>query len=323
MVKSVNLVPFLTDCFFCGTCDYNTSHKSHFEKHLQSKKHMRLSSRVCKKVPKQCNRSAAVFKCPGCNKKYTTRQGLHYHIKKKKCLNYTNKSNNDFDKVIKKENKDKEDQGELSNLMKGMFELCKAQQKTQEKFAENIGKMGNNYNNCNNKNLTVNVYLNENCKDAMNLTDFVKSLTCSIEDLMYTKDNGYIKGIENIFTKQLEDLNPKERPIHCSDRKRMQFYVKEDDTWKKDEGGEKVDKVLTSVSTIQIYELAEWEQLHPNYIDNPKLLREWQSIIHAISGNPANQKEHKKVIEKFKKTLAEKTSLKKAMELENKEKKDE
>ena len=231
-------------------------------------------------------------------------------------MNYANK-NVDFienTKVNKKNNNQYE--GELSTLMKGMLELCKAQQKTQEKLAENIGKMGNNIN-CNNKNLTVNVYLNEHCKDAMNLTDFVKNLTCSIEDLMYTKDNGYIKGIENIFTKQLEDMEPKERPIHCSDKKRMQFYVKEDDKWMKDEGGEKVDKVLTSVSTIQIHELGEWEKIHPNYLDNPELLKEWQSIIHAISGKSTNSKEHKRVVEKFKKTLAEKTSLKKAMKLEN------
>lgn len=319
MSKVSNLVPISTECFFCGLCDYNTSHKSHFDKHLQSKKHMKLCKTISKNGAAKRSRFGAVFKCPVCNKKYTTRQGLHYHKKKSKCLKNAVKPANNKNKVIKKKNKDVEYEGELSTLMKGMLELCKAQQKTQEKFAENIGKMGNNYNNCNNKNLTVNVYLNEHCKDAMNLTDFVKNLTCSIEDLMYTKDNGYIKGIENIFTKQLEDLNPKERPIHCSDKKRMQFYVKEDDTWKKDEGGEKVDKVLTNVSTIQIHELGAWEKLHPNYMEDPELLKEWQSIIHAITGNTTNQKEHKRVIEKFKKTLAEKTSLKKAMKLENKE----
>ena len=321
MSKSAVFENFNKQNFFCKVCDYNTCHKSHYDKHLQSKKHRKLCKESAVFVKKCRTKSAgksAVFKCPNCEKIYSTRQGLHYHKKSMKCLNYANK-NIDFVENIKINKKNSNQyEGELSNLMKGMLELCKAQQKTQEKLAENIGKMGNNIN-CNNKNLTVNVYLNEHCKDAMNLTDFVKNLTCSIEDLMYTKDNGYIKGIENIFTKQLEDMEPKERPIHCSDKKRMQFYVKEDDKWMKDEGGEKVDKVLTSVSTIQIHELGEWEKIHPNYLDNPELLREWQSIIHAIGGNSTNPKEHKRVVEKFKKTLAEKTSLKKAMKLENKE----
>ena len=76
------------------------------------------------------------------------------------------------------------------------------------------------------KNLTVNVYLNEHCKDALNLSDFAKNLSCSLEDLMYTKEHGYLKGLENIFTKQIEDLNPKERPIHCSDKKGYNFILK-------------------------------------------------------------------------------------------------
>jgi len=319
MSKSAVLENFLKINFYCESCDYTTSHKSHYDKHLQSKKHRNLCKKSAVFVKKCRLKSAAksaVFKCPNCEKIYSTRQGLHYHKTKNKCK--YNLVSNDLHEIAPEKKEPEKSNDELSNLMKGMLELCKAQQKTQEKLAENIGKMGNQYNNCNNKNLTVNVYLNEHCKNAMNLTDFVKGLTCSIEDLMYTKDNGYIKGIENIFTKQLEDLNPKERPIHCSDKKRMQFYVKEDDKWKKDEGGE-VDKVLTSVSTIQIHELGAWEKLHPNYINDPELLKEWQSIIHAIGGNSTNPKEHKRVVEKFKKTLAEKTSLKKAMKLENKE----
>ena len=140
MSKDFDFVPFLTESFFCELCDYKTSHKSHFDKHLQSKKHMKF----CKKIGKKFNRASrfgAVFKCSGCNKIYTTRQGLHYHKKNKKCLNYSKKLFKNNNKVIKKKDKDDDYEGELSTLMKGMFELCKAQQKTQEKFAENIGKL--------------------------------------------------------------------------------------------------------------------------------------------------------------------------------------
>ena len=320
MSKSAVFENFNKQNFFCVKCDYTTSHKSHYDKHLQSKKHRNLCKESAVFVKKCRSKSAAksaVFKCRNCGKKYSTRQGLHYHKKTNKCK-YVSVSD-DLSNATKEKKEPEKSNDDLSNLMKGMLELCKAQQKTQEKLVENIGKMGNQYNNCNNKNLTVNVYLNEHCNNAMNLTDFMKNLTCNIEDLMYTKDHGYIKGIENIFTKQLEDLAPKERPIHCSDKKRMQFYVREDDKWQKDEGGEKVDKVLTSVSTIQINELYEWEKLNPNYMDDPKLLKEWQSIVHAIGGNRNNPKEHKRVVEKFKRELAEKTNLKAAMKLENKD----
>ena len=73
--------------------------------------------------------------------------------------------------------------------------------------------------------------MNEQCKNAMNLTDFINQLNVSLEDLQYSKNNGFIEGVTNIFTKQLKDLKPTERPIHCSDKKRLQFYVKDDDKW--------------------------------------------------------------------------------------------
>ena len=96
-------------------------------------------------------------------------------------------------------------------------------------------KIGNN----NNNTISINFFLNETCKNAMNLTDFIDQLQVSLEDLSYSKDNGFVKGVTNIFAKQLQDLKPTERPIHCSDKKRLQFYVKDDDKWFKDAGNEK------------------------------------------------------------------------------------
>ena len=83
------------------------------------------------------------------------------------------------------------------------------------------------------------MYLNENCKNALNLEDFVKQITVSLQDLDYSKENGYAKGVTNILVKQLNDLSPTERPIHCSDKKRMKFYVKDDNKWAKDDNNVK------------------------------------------------------------------------------------
>ena len=109
----------------------------------------------------------------------------------------------------------------------------KSNNKLVEALSNNTGQTV--YNNCNNQNnMTINVFLNEHCKDALNLTDFVQNIKVTLEDLQYTKDNGFVNGVTNIITKQLQDLKPTERPIHCSDKKRLQFYVKDDDKWEKD-----------------------------------------------------------------------------------------
>ena len=139
---------------------------------------------------------------------------------------------------------------ELRQMMEKMIEAQGETNKCFHKTLDNmIGKVGNNtYNN----KMSINVYLNEHCKDAMNLTDFVDKLKVSLEDLMYTKDHGYVKGISNIFVKQLQDMKPTERPIHCSDKKRMQFYVKEENKWEKDDEHAKLDKSIADVTLKQI-----------------------------------------------------------------------
>ena len=139
------------------------------------------------------------------------------------------------EKISKDRDEEKESlKNEVKELRQMMEKMIQAQSETNKCFHKTldnmIGKVGNNtYNN----KMSINVYLNEYCKDAMNLTDFVDKLKVSLEDLMYTKDHGYVKGISNIFVKQLQDMKPTERPIHCSDKKRLQFYVKNENKWEK------------------------------------------------------------------------------------------
>jgi hypothetical protein len=99
----------------------------------------------------------------------------------------------------------------------------------------------------------------------MNLTDFIENLQITLDDLMYTKDNGYIKGVSNIFLKHLGYLKPTERPIHCSDRKRLQFYVKDEDKWEKD-NNEKIDKTINKVSQKQIKIMKELKNQFQMYL---------------------------------------------------------
>lgn len=175
------------------------------------------------------------------------------------------------------------------------LELLKEAQKTN---AQLIPRIGNN----NNNKISINVFLNENCKNAINLKDFVENVKISLEDIMYTKDNGCIKGITNIFNKQLKDMDPIERPIHCSDVKRLQFYVKDDDKWEKESADIKLNESIQEMKLRQMRKLSEWEKLNPGYMKDDQLLHKWQHMIHQIIGDPTLSEE--KLNNSIKKELA-------------------
>ena len=133
--------------------------------------------------------------------------------------------------------------------------------------------------------MTINVYLNEHCKNAMNITDFLKQLHISMDDLYYTKENGYVKGISNIFMKSLNTLEPTQRPIHCSDKKRLQFYIKDEDKWEKDKNN-KIDESINFIKNKQIKQIKEWESLHPNWTQNDEETQMYiQMIQHVMGGS--------------------------------------
>ena len=137
-------------------------------------------------------------------------------------------------------------------------------------------------------NLSINVYLNQQCKDAMNLEDFMNQVRVSLEDLVYTKNHGYVKGISNIFIKNLKDIEPKERPIHCSDIESQQFYVKDENKWKEDGENKKMSQSIKMLSRKQLELTKDWMRSHPNFIDDPEQLEEYHKMIANVcaSGSP-------------------------------------
>ena len=139
------------------------------------------------------------------------------------------------------------------------------------------------------------MYLNQECKNAMNLTDFVENVKISIEDLMYTQQHGYVKGISNILAKQLKDMDPKKRPIHCSDKKRMQFYVKEEDKWEKDKEHKKIDKSIAKIKHNQILKIREWEDVHPNFTEDCQLIKVYNKMIAETMGSWDNDNDNNNI----------------------------
>ena len=151
----------------------------------------------------------------------------------------------------------------------------------------------------NNNKISINVFLNEHCKNAMNLTDFVENIKVSLEDLEYTNQHGYAKGISNIFTKHLTDMAVTERPIHCSDKKRLQFYIKDSDEWKKDEKHENIDITIDEISRKQFFHIKEWEKQNPDYLTNDEKRKKWHAMVcnmGATIDDPAQNKNIKKQI---------------------------
>ena len=163
-----------------------------------------------------------------------------------------------------------------------MKELVKNQKDVNDNLHNTLKEIIPTIGNNNNNRISINVFLNQHCKDAMSLTDFVDKIKISIEDLLYTKEKGYVEGISNIFRKHLTDMKPTERPFHCSDTKRMQFYVKEADKWAKDVESVKIDRTIKDISIKQIKHLKEWENAHPGYLDDEELRSEWHGLVEAM-----------------------------------------
>ena len=294
----------------CERCNYSTKYAQNFKRHINSSKHKK---KVCAPIDE-----TKKYVCE-CGKKYKFQSGLAKHKHKCKFINE------------QKEEKEKEEKEKLENQRDKEIQLLKAeladlklqQEKdtqnasklleTVQQLAENTNKIvenagaGNNYTDCYNQKMTINVFLNEECKNAMNLTDFVDQFKVSLEDLQYTRDNGFAQGITNIFTKQLKDMDPTTRPIHCSDSKRLQFYVKDENEWVKDSDGKQLDSTINKIKIKQANSLTEWELEHPDFIKDPKLTDEWCSMMAKIAPESKND------IPKIKRSFAKYFEIKEAM----------
>jgi len=297
-----------TEIFNCSECDYNTSRKSKWERHLQTTKHKMITNDN-KMITKK------VHNCD-CGKSYTQRSNLSRH--KKKCP-----------KIIKKseENPENKKETELVNpenitkLLKTILQTNEIIQQTNETILQENRELKkemknlkiNNITNNNTNNISINMFLNKYCKDAMSLTDFVNKIVVSISDLENTKKLGFADGISNVILKSLEDMSTAERPIHSSDSKRSKFFIKDTEGWKKDASGEQIDDAITKIKIKHVDALGEWELENPEYTNNNEKSEEWSGLLDCISSGE-DKKETEKNKKQVKKNIAEKCSVKKAIE---------
>lgn len=289
--------------FYCENCDYATTNKFDWKKHISTTKHKNGNKMVT---------FTKKFICKNCKKTYKFKSGLSRH--KKKCFANSENIILSVKKKSRLTNNGNKPNGEneLSETIKLMAQTVARQGNILEKLIESqnemIPKLGNN----NNNNVSINIFLNKKCTDAMNLTDFVNNIKISLEDLKYTNEHGYVKGISNIFQKNLTDLKATERPIHCSDKKRLQFYVKDEDKWEKDISHTKINKGIETVGKQQILQIKEWEKKHPDFLEHEEQYMEWNKMVSNIMGGETKFKRDKN-IENIKKNISTEVSVKDAL----------
>ena len=316
--------------FYCEICDFKCCKKGDWNRHILTAKHIKLT------IANEFNIKNK-YECQFCNKTYESRNGIWKHSKicntkiddimnvnnepsdrqslsihKKKCAKFveTEETNNIKDELhIPNETMEilslfKEQLNENKELRKMLIEQNKQLNETNNKLlliAKERGPINSNNNNCNNKTFNLQVYLNETCKDAINLTDFVDSIKVQIKDLEKVGEKGYAEGISDIFINNLQQLNTHSRPIHCSDSKRETLYIKDENHWlKDDEEKTNLTKAIKQVANKNIKQISEWQKLHPKYKDpeskqNDKYM---QIVLNSMSGstNEEASKNYEKII---------------------------
>ena len=260
----MNFTPKNADQLICIKCDFTCCKKSDWERHISTRKHKdRTNANIIHSA------STHDFSCMRCGKNYTARNSLWYH--EKKCKDITTESNEDIDNNCEDKNasdvklltnmvlevvkQNQELMNQNQELHKHMIELCKT-------GTNNI--TNNTTTNSHNKAFNLNFFLNETCKDAMNIMDFVESIKLQLSDLEKVGEIGYVEGISNIIVKNLNELDVTQRPVHCTDKKRETMYIKDEDKWEKDEENSKIKKAIKRVASKNQRLITKFKEEHPD-----------------------------------------------------------
>ena len=273
--------------YYCHLCDYKCCRKDNFERHKMTPKHQKMTK----------HNNYEFFECVHCDKKYKYRQGLSKH--KKQCAQVesvtTNNTSITPELIIEIIKQNQEFKTLLVEQNKSIIELSKNSSIT------------NNTVNSYNKTFNLQIFLNDTCKNAMNLTDFVSSLQIDLEDLESVGELGFVNGLSKLIISGLNDLEECERPVHCSDLKRESMYVKEDNKWEKEDAeNTKMKKALKQIAHKNIKMLPVWKTKNPDCKRSESYLSDKYShmVIEAMGGSGDNDEEKaNKIIRKIAKEV--------------------
>ena len=280
--------------FICKKCNYVTSNKCNYDKHLLTSKHKNDTKNM-----KSMNNGVELYMCK-CGNKYKYSQGLCKH--RKQCTFVENKENNNVNITIENVNKESNenierqppnDKKDLSNiitevvkqntiLLNNEFKTILAEQnkdfkniliEQNKEFQNKMLEISKNQtvtniqNNVQNNHFNLNVFLNEQCKDAINMEDFLDSIQLTVLDLEETGKLGFVSGISRIFIENIKKMGIHERPLHCTDLKRETVYIKENNKWEKEDTNKsKLNNVVKRIVKKNICQLPNWQKENPGYL---------------------------------------------------------
>jgi hypothetical protein len=286
--------------FFCEKCNFECCKKSEYDRHLLTRKHKILTD-TYQKTPKN---AAAEFICE-CGKIYKHKQSLFTH--KKKCYqvieiekkknspddnSYNNFSHDEINKIID-ENKD------IKTLLLQQQEQLLEQQR---QIGEILPKLGNTINNTINNNtvnqkININIFLNEKCKDALNIDDFISNIELNLKTLDLTKSGGFNRNVANIFIENMNKLSIYERPLHCTDNKNETLYIKDNNNWNKDDNKNKLRDALKNLNKNHFKLVKEWLDSNPDFKEKDEKQNYFAKMIKECGGDieSLNDREIKKI----------------------------
>ena len=273
--------------YCCKNCDYNTVSIKDYNKHLITRKHKILTN--------PNDKNSCVLSCK-CGKTYKHASSLCNH--KKKCTFLTNSD------IVDKYN-ETNDKDLIMMLLKQNTQLIT--QNSELIKTSNGPNINNNNTNSNNKTFNLNFFLNDTCKDAMNIADFINSIKLQLSDLENVGKLGYVEGVSNIIVKNLNGLDIAHRPVHCTDKKRDTLYVKDNDIWEKDEEKIRIKKVIAKITDKNKLLLPSFKQAHPCYSNSMSPFSDQynQILIETLGGCGDKEEENEcKIIKNISKVTS-------------------
>ena len=275
----------------CEICDYKSNKKSDLDKHFLTAKHINTYQILTKsrQISKENEIYFDYFECI-CGKKYKHKQSLNNH--KKKCKAREEEEKGEIKKDIL--GKEKELIEILVKQNEKLLDTIKDQSGLINDLGSKVKSIGNN-NTINSNNTNIIVMLNDKYKDALNLEDFVKSLTISLEDLNITKEEGIVKGITNAFVSNLKKLDKSKRPVYCLGKNDI-IYIKDNEEWEQDKKNKKIKDSINKVAFEQRKAIDKWTEANPDYLLKDVKQEEYLKLVKNTTQGLENTEYEEKIV---------------------------
>ena len=315
--NAIQMSPKIAEKYICEKCSYACSKKSDWKKHISTTKHQNATQMLQNATNDATNVATAylnvkpTYNCD-CGKKFNHSSSYYRH--RNNCFQYQNKLSSSAIKIASTDVDNNKMTNEVMNYCKNdetdfkelIVLLLKENKDFQHKFLDILpqlkGNAENSYNNTNSHNTNTNnfniqMFLNEHCKNAMNLTDFIESLPITNETYNHTIENGLTKTITHMITDGLNSMDVLERPIHCTDAARKTMYVKDNNVWEKDVQLNGVLKGIKKVALKQRTMINKWKDANSGWEDNDNLQNKLTSLVfNSMTDIENDQKETNKIV---------------------------